>query len=150
MTVEVRNRQPRSRSRLQVDTRALKTLAAQALELVGAAAHYNLSIALVTDKQIAALNARYHQVHGPTDILSFDYGEGQGELIMSTERVRAQARQFRTTPGRELALCVIHGILHLHGHDDVTSTARRKMRAAERRLMRQIARRTGTQSLAVQ
>jgi probable rRNA maturation factor len=68
-------------------------------------------------------------------VLSFDYGEGQGELIISVECAVRQVRRYRTTPRRELALYVIHGILHLHGYDDQTPNDRRRMRTAERRLM---------------
>ena len=136
MTVEVRNRQPRKSPGLRVDTTRLKALTIRALELAGADAGYNLSVVLVSDKQIAALNARFHHVKGPTDILSFDYGTGVGELIISLERARSQACRFHTTLARELALYVIHGILHLHHHDDRTVRERRCIRAAERRLMK--------------
>jgi probable rRNA maturation factor len=139
MTVEVRNRLSVKNSRLRVNTRLLKTLATQVLELAGASAGYNLSIVLVTDMQIAELNARYHQVEGPTDILSFDYGNSEGELVISLDHVQAQAKRFRTTPGRELTLYLVHGILHLHGYDDRTLRSRRRMRAAERRLMGHLA-----------
>jgi probable rRNA maturation factor len=150
MTVEVRNRQPRRPSGLRVDARSLKTLATRALELAGAAANYNLSIVLVNDRQIASLNARFHHVQGPTDVLSFDYGKGHGELIISVEHVRAQARRFHTTPGRELALYVVHGILHLHGHDDLTPCDRRRMRAEERRLIRRLTRSQTLQEIILQ
>ena len=132
MTVEVRHRRSRKSPGPRINTRLLKALATRALELAGAASHYNLSIVLVNDKQMAALNARFHHVQGPTDVLSFDYGADEGELIVSLERVRAQARRFRTAPAHELALCVSHGILHLHGYDDRTLRGRRRMRAAER------------------
>ena len=51
-----------------------------------------LSIVLVNDAVIAKLNAKYHGGRGPTDILSFDYGDGQGELILSVPRAVIQAR----------------------------------------------------------
>lgn len=139
MNVELRNRQPQKCSGLRVDARLLKSLAKQALELVDAAANYNLSIVLVNDATMAKLNAQYHATSGPTDILSFDYGKEQGELIISVDHVVANARRFRTTPARELARYVAHGILHLHGYDDRTPRQRARMRAAERRLLNQIA-----------
>src|SRR6266478_868105 len=124
MTVEVRNRQHR-----RVDTRPLRKLA----ERIHTGE--SLSIVLVSDREMAELNLRYHHVAGPTDILTFDYGEGQGELIISVDHAVSQARRYRTTPARELALYVVHGILHLSGYDDRTSSRRRRMRAAERRLL---------------
>ncbi|MCX7886663.1 MAG: rRNA maturation RNase YbeY, partial [Verrucomicrobiae bacterium] len=93
-----------------------------------------LGIVLLNDAQIAEYNRRFHHRDGPTDILTFHY-EGIGELMISTQQAIANARRFRTTPRRELALYVIHGILHLHGYDDRTPAQRRRMRAAERRLL---------------
>jgi len=95
---------------------------------------------LVDDATIAKLNEQYHATPGPTDILSFDYGEGQGELIISVECAVRQAKRFRVTPSRELARYVVHGILHLHGYDDRAPEDRRRMRAAERRLISQACR----------
>lgn len=121
--IEVCNRQRR-----RVSTRRLQQIA----KLTGNQA---LSIVLVSDRQMAKLNLRYHHTAGPTDILTFDYGDGQGELIISVDHAIANARRFGTTPARELALYVVHGILHLRGYDDRTPAQRRRMRAAERRLL---------------
>ncbi len=129
MILDVRNRQ-RSHP---VNVARLRQLAGNA-----AADFQSLSIVLVSDTEMARLNLRYHAVAGTTDVLSFDYGAGHGELIISVARAVAQARQYRTTPSRELALYVIHGILHLQGYDDLTPGKRRQMRAAERRLLRRL------------
>ena len=126
MIPDVRNRQ-----------RAHPVNVARLRQLAGTAAadFKSLSIALVSDTEMARLNLRYHAVADTTDVLSFDYGAGNGELIISVARAVAQARHYRTTPSRELALYVIHGILHLQGYDDITPGKRRRMRAAERRLL---------------
>jgi rRNA maturation RNase YbeY len=129
-SVAVSNRQ----RRLKVNTRWLARIARRALNLVHDT-NSQLGIVLVDDATIAQLNAQYHATPGPTDVLSFDYGEGQGELIISVECVVRQARRFRTTPARELILYVVHGILHLHGYDDQTPNDQRRMRAAERKLI---------------
>jgi probable rRNA maturation factor len=128
--VTVSNRQ----RQLKVDTRWLAGMAGRALAFIHDA-DSQLGIALVDDATIARLNAQYHDTPGPTDVLSFDYGEGQGELIISVECAIRQARHFRTTPARELILYVVHGILHLHGYDDQTPNDQRRMRAAERKLI---------------
>ena len=129
-SVEVRNRQRR-----KVNTERLRQLA-ESLNTTG----LTLSIVLVSDRQMASLNLQYHHVAGPTDILTFDYGEGQGELIISVDHAVSQARRYRSTPARELDLYVIHGLLHLRGYDDRTPAQRRRMRAAERRLLARFAR----------
>jgi rRNA maturation RNase YbeY len=134
-SVTVSNRQRRRK----VDTRALARIARCALDLVHDG-DSQLGIVLVNDATIAKLNAQYHATPGPTDVLSFDYGEGQGELIISVECATRQARRFRTPPSRELVLYVVHGILHLHGYDDRAPKDQRRMRAAERRLMSRLGR----------
>ena len=131
MIVEVRNRQRAHR----VNVARLKKLA------TGFDSKFDaLSIVLVNDAEMARLNIQYHRTRGPTDILTFDYGEGQAELIISVQRAVAQARRFRTTPPRELALYVVHGLLHLHGYDDRTPRQRARMRAAERRWLNRLSR----------
>jgi rRNA maturation RNase YbeY len=132
--VAISNRQ----RRLTVNASLLVRIVERALEFV-TDNRAELGIVLVDDDGIAKLNARHHNTQGPTDILSFDYGEGQGELIISVDHVIAQARRFRSTPSRELVLYVVHGILHLHGHNDLALGDRRRMRAAERRLMYRLA-----------
>jgi probable rRNA maturation factor len=128
--VVVANRQ----RRLKINAHRLAEIAERALERIGDR-QLHLGIVLVDDAAIAKLNAQYHDTPGATDILSFDYGDGQGELVISVDRAVAQARRYRTTPARELILYVVHGILHLHGYSDLTAAQRRRMRAAERRLV---------------
>jgi probable rRNA maturation factor len=134
-SVAVANRQ----RRLKINTHRLAEIAEHALELVGDK-QFHLGIVLVDDVAIAKLNARYHDTPGATDILSFDYGEEQGELIISVEHAVTQARRYHTTTPRELILYVVHGILHLHGYNDLTRPQRRRMRAAERLLVSQLRR----------
>ena len=132
MRITVCNRQ----RRWKVNTRLLRQIAARALVLVDATED-RLNIVLVDDATVARLNQQFHHREGPTDILTFDYGAGDvtGELVISVEHAIAQAKRFRSTPSRELALYAIHGVLHLHGHDDLSPRPRARMRAAERRLL---------------
>jgi probable rRNA maturation factor len=127
-----RNRQ----RRLRVDRVKLMRLASRALAELGSTLDA-VGLILVNDVQMAGYNEQFHQVDGPTDILTFGY-EGMGELIISTDHAIANARRFHTTPERELALYVIHGILHLHGYNDQTPAQRHRMRGAERRFMAQL------------
>ncbi|MBM3887611.1 MAG: rRNA maturation RNase YbeY, partial [Verrucomicrobia bacterium] len=63
---------------------------------------------------------------------------GLGELIVSAERAVHVARQLRRPPAAELALYLVHGLLHLAGYDDGTAMQRRAMRRAESRVLRTI------------
>ena len=136
MTVFVRNLQ----RLLGVDRPLLIRVATEVLEFVDAPDDV-IGIILVNDRQISQFNQDFHHTAGPTDILTFPYPElAGGELIISTERAVAHAKRFRTAPGRELALYIVHGILHLHGYDDRTLRQRARMRAAERRLLARLGR----------
>jgi rRNA maturation RNase YbeY len=97
---------------------------------------------------MARLNQNYLQHEGPTDVITFDYRETSspgaalhGELFICPEIAVLQAREFRTDWRSELVRYVIHGILHLLGHDDLEPVARRKMKRVEGRWLRDIARR---------
>lgn len=58
-----------------------------------------------------------------------------GEIYVSLDTARAGARAARTPLHREVARLVIHGLLHLLGHDHDTPAGRRRMRSLEKRLL---------------
>jgi probable rRNA maturation factor len=58
------------------------------------------------------------------------------------------AEKYRASLGRELARYIIHGVLHLQGHDDQKPAARRKMKREENRLLQKLARRFSMDALA--
>jgi probable rRNA maturation factor len=106
-----------------------------------------LSIRLVDDAEIAEHNARYRGREGPTDVLSFSLVEGAhaerrgallGDVLISLETASRQARSHRRSLESEVLHLVIHGALHLIGHDHVREGEARAMRAAERRLWRAV------------
>lgn len=97
-----------------------------------------LSVALVDDATIAGINRQFLNHTGPTDVISFNLGGGLGEIVVSAERAIIVARQLRRRPHDELALYLVHGLLHLAGLDDHTPAQRRAMRAAERRCLKQL------------
>jgi probable rRNA maturation factor len=98
-----------------------------------------VAVAFVSDKALARLHGRWLGDPRPTDVLAFELGEtGQGpagELYVSVDRARAVARALDLPPERELALYVVHGCLHLCGHDDRRARPRARMRAAERTVL---------------
>ncbi len=72
----------------------------------------------------------------------------RGEIFVCMEEAVAQARQFRSTWPFELTRYVIHGVLHLQGHDDLRAVPRRRMKQAENRLLRRLAGRFDLKQLA--
>ena len=71
-----------------------------------------------------------------------------GELFICVDEAIRQARRFRTTWQSELVRYVVHGVLHLLGHDDHHAADRRKMKREENRLVRLMARRFAFTRLA--
>ena len=99
----------------------------------------HLSVVFVDDARLAEMHAEHLGDPSPTDVISFDLGDEQGgpagELYVSVERARAVALKRGVEVARELALYVVHGALHLCGHDDRKPAARARMRAAERAVL---------------
>jgi len=96
-----------------------------------------VSLAFVDNATIHNLNKRFLNHDEPTDVLSFPMsGRGakvfEGELVMGAEVAKAQAQERGHDVGAELALYVIHGLLHLCGHDDHDPASAAQMRQRER------------------
>ena len=71
-----------------------------------------------------------------------------GEIFVCIDEAESQARRFGTTWQSELVRYIVHGVLHLLGHDDQDSRARRRMKKAEGTLLRSLARQFAIRSLA--
>ena len=100
-----------------------------------------VGIVLAGDAELRALNRRWRRIDRATDVLSFAYHGAtarsiSGDLVISMDRVAAQARRYRVTRGRELARLAVHGALHLAGRDHQRPAARRDMRRREERALR--------------
>jgi probable rRNA maturation factor len=96
-----------------------------------------ISLAFVDNPTIHRLNQRYLQHDEPTDVLSFPLSEPNtaklaGELVIGVEVARAAAQERGHDVQVELALYVIHGLLHLCGYDDHDDADRAAMRERER------------------
>jgi probable rRNA maturation factor len=121
--------------------RAQKMLAHLGLSAV------ELSIALVDDATIHALNRSYRRKDKPTDVLAFPLEEPTprrgtrppgdrllGDVILSIDTARRQAGRHRRSLLGELTMLLAHGLLHLLGHDHRTDAEEREMTARTREL----------------
>jgi len=120
-----------------VDLEGLTTLALATL-LGEGIADAELSISLVTEQEIAELHERYLHEAGPTDVLSFPLDDEAGEdgLRQLGDVVIAPAIAARNNPddpAAELRLLLVHGILHLLGHDHMEQADRASMWARQER-----------------
>jgi len=132
------------------DTWALRRLAKWTLaetepgQAVEPASH-ELGVYLVDPVEMAGANWDYLQHDGPTDVITFDYGElGDapkpgpilGDIFICPVVAEEFARKYKTSWAEEVARYLIHGILHLRGYDDSTPGLRRTMKREENRLMK--------------
>jgi probable rRNA maturation factor len=97
----------------------------------GLASLAELSVILVSNRRMAELHRRFLHLPGPTDVITFQHGE----IFISAETARRQARRFGNSLECELRLYIAHGLLHLHGFDDTDSAGAAEMERAQERLV---------------
>ena len=101
-----------------------------------------LSLALVTDPTIHALNRQYRGKDKPTDVLSFPLADEiqpslLGDVVISVDTASRQAQRRRHSLHEELQILLIHGILHLLGYDhEVSRSEAIRMHRKEREVMK--------------
>jgi probable rRNA maturation factor len=129
----------------------VKKMVRQVLKAEGVAPPYEVSLVFTDSETVQQLNRDYRGVDEPTDVLAFymlpqkgadssfalppDGVTRLGEVIISYPQAAKQAKEQGHSPERELALLVIHGILHLLGYDHEEPNEENKMRERERRLL---------------
>jgi probable rRNA maturation factor len=134
-----------------VDARRLKSDARKLLRAVGEA-NSALSVSIVGDSEIEVLNREHRGKDKPTDVLSFPlYESGEttpgdpsggseaperllGDVVISVDTARRQAAEYDAPLQNEVNRLLIHGILHVLGHDHEEPVERAAMEAEERRL----------------
>jgi probable rRNA maturation factor len=113
--------------------------AARAVLDLSGAPDADLTIVLVDDARIQVLNRDFLGHDAPTDVLSFPAGEPDpetgrtylGDVVISLARADAQARERRHALESEVQLLVVHGVLHLLGHDHAEPGEKERMWAAQ-------------------
>jgi probable rRNA maturation factor len=93
---------------------------------------------MTNDAELQALNAQFRGKNYPTDVLSFPgvMDQSLGDVAISMQRARAQAREWRHTVEDELRILMLHGVLHLRGMDHETDAG--QMKRAEIRWRRKL------------
>lgn len=143
MEIQISN----SQKDVPVKVSALKKMARQVLESQAVDPSAELSISLVSKRRIQELNHQFRKIDAPTDVLAFalesveSSPRGAGEPLMLGDVVIApavaleQTREYHTALDEEMKLLLIHGILHLLGHDHEEAAEAEKMWAEENRIM---------------
>lgn len=134
--VEVSNTQ----SSLVVEQESIGSMIRRVLHFEGIP-RAQISLALVDDATIRRINQRHLNHDWPTDVISFSLSEPDeslliGELVVSAEMARNTAVEYQTDAHSELALYIVHGLLHLCGYDDGEPEDIRRMREREDEVLR--------------
>lgn len=93
-----------------------------------------LSFVLLSDKELLRYNRRYLGHDAFTDVITFDLRAGRGvsgDVLMSLNRIRDNARTYGAPVQHELRRVMVHGLLHLLGHSDKTPKQRKAMSSLE-------------------
>lgn len=129
-----------------IDSQPIEKAAMAALHQQSAPDETDLTIVITDDDQLRQLNSQYRDIDSPTDVLSFPANftdpENEipylGDILISYDRAEAQAVAGGHTVISELQLLVVHGVLHLLGHDHADSADKRQMWADQTEILRQL------------
>jgi probable rRNA maturation factor len=134
----------------QVKADWLIAIADEVLTTENASPESEVSIVITGQEQIEDLNRRFLQADHPTDVLSFPAGSPEdsgfimppdgkvrlGEVIISYPQAVIQAEEHNHSVKKEIAILLIHGILHLLGHDHDIAARKKKMNVREAFLLK--------------
>jgi probable rRNA maturation factor len=135
-----------SRSVPPLEQGPVERAARLALEHESAAEDAELTIVLTDDDQLRELNLAYLEVDAPTDVLSFPASESDpetgarylGDVLISVPRATDQAQAAGHALEAELQLLVVHGVLHLMGHDHAEAQDKARMWAAQAEVLERL------------
>ena len=136
--IEVFDRQ----SRRKIDLARLQRLGSRALKAVlerpapggnpgGLAGLERVEVVIVSDDEIARVHEEFMDIPGPTDVITFDHGE----IVISADRAGEEGALRKTGCDQEIALYLIHGLLHLRGFDDRSPEDAGVMRASQEEIL---------------
>lgn len=137
MKISVRNSQKEVRFDLPWLKRFARTalnVCKQTVAIEGAALPQleAVEVTIVSNDIIARVHRDFMQIDGPTDVITFDHGE----ILISAEMARDNAGRYGKTLEEELALYVVHGLLHLNGFTDERSRDAAQMRRAQNQILK--------------
>jgi probable rRNA maturation factor len=98
----------------------------------------NVTLRIVGEAEGRRLNARFRKKQKATNVLSFAYGDGSGDVILCHPVIAREARAQGKTLAAHYAHMVVHGILHLRGYDHEKNRDARRMERREIRILRRL------------
>jgi probable rRNA maturation factor len=94
----------------------------------------DIEVSIVSDRAIAGVHRRFMKIAGATDVITFEHGE----IIISAATAERHAREYGERLEHELGRYIVHGILHLNGHDDLAEPAASRMKEAQEAVLRRM------------
>jgi len=121
----------------------IESAVSQAMHMAGAPPDSELTVVLTYDEELHRLNRQFLEIDAPTDVLSFpaDFIDPDshhpylGDILVSVERAYQQADLQGHSASQELLLLIVHGILHLLGHDHAEDAERERMWALQDQIL---------------
>jgi len=92
-----------------------------------------VEITLLSEAAIAKVHGEFLEDPTPTDVITFEHGE----ILIGVPIAAANAKKFRHPADHEVALCAIHGLLHLLGYDDLTEKEKVIMHARQEEILKE-------------
>jgi len=136
---------------IKINLRKIKEKIKMALQHLKVDEKTEISVLFTDDKFIRSLNNKYRGIDKPTDVLSFSLSEGSvktpesesdtllGDIIISVETAQRQADKLNHSREKELAVLLIHGLLHLTGYDHEKDKDYKIMREKESEILKTFA-----------
>jgi len=90
-----------------------------------------VEVTFLSDAAIARIHRQFMNIPGPTDVITFDHGE----IVIGVGAAQANAGLYGKPLEEELALYIVHGLLHLNGFDDKEAAAAKLMRHTQERIL---------------
>lgn len=116
------------------------------LKVEGAEGDFEVSVSFVTNEEIKTLNREYRNVDSETDVLSFPMDDDEefdgiiilGDIVLSTQRIIEQAKDFGHSLEREMLYLTVHSMLHLLEYDHMDEEEKDEMRSREKEIMKEL------------
>ena len=97
-----------------------------------------ITLRIVGEREGRQLNSRFRRKNKATNVLSFPYGKGRGDVVLCHPVIAREARAQGKSIAAHYAHLVVHGILHLRGYDHEKKRDARRMEAREVRVLRRL------------
>ena len=130
-------------AKVKIDKKKIKKHVEMTLKRLGED-RAELSLLFVDDAYIRKLHNKYRGINSRTDVLAFPMREGEGlpkdspvlgDVVLSTETAKRESKRRKITLQKEMDMYLVHGILHLLGHDDRRPNDRKRMKVIEAQLL---------------